>query len=151
MSSPAVAGMPRRLPDPREPLRKTFSRWLPRRRFRSTPALRQPHPDGFVSRAAPDPSKSAGRTPGSPQRHAGHQRSEEHTSELQSRLHLVCRLLLEKKKITTNTLHWGETNKDLNLFLLDTLYCTELATHYRLHTDRRLSEFPLDSNHSIRL
>src|SRR5690554_7322208 len=27
-------------------------------------------------------------------------RSEEHTSELQSRPHLVCRLLLEKKKIT---------------------------------------------------
>src|SRR5205809_2769813 len=27
-------------------------------------------------------------------------RSEEHTSELQSRLHLVCRLLLEKKKDT---------------------------------------------------
>src|SRR2546422_8422019 len=32
-----------------------------------------------------------------PQRHRG-DRSEEHTSELQSRLHLVCRLLLEKKK-----------------------------------------------------
>src|SRR5687768_17769266 len=35
--------------------------------------------------------------------HAAHERavdlrSEEHTSELQSRLHLVCRLLLEKKK-----------------------------------------------------
>src|SRR2546429_9869830 len=30
---------------------------------------------------------------------AGTTRSEEHTSELQSRLHLVCRLLLEKKKI----------------------------------------------------
>src|SRR2546422_1480539 len=29
-------------------------------------------------------------------------RSEEHTSELQSRLHLVCRLLLEKKKIKIN-------------------------------------------------
>src|SRR2546422_2911548 len=28
-------------------------------------------------------------------------RSEEHTSELQSRLHLVCRLLLEKKKTET--------------------------------------------------
>src|SRR2546429_4289084 len=28
-------------------------------------------------------------------------RSEEHTSELQSRLHLVCRLLLEKKKSNT--------------------------------------------------
>src|SRR2546429_3024186 len=34
-------------------------------------------------------------TPNSCQRLA---RSEEHTSELQSRLHLVCRLLLEKKK-----------------------------------------------------
>src|SRR5687768_17695929 len=30
-----------------------------------------------------------------------HRRSEEHTSELQSRLHLVCRLLPEKKKATT--------------------------------------------------
>src|SRR5690625_6311646 len=29
-------------------------------------------------------------------------RSEEHTSELQSRGHIVCRLLLEKKKKTTN-------------------------------------------------
>src|SRR2546422_7119254 len=29
-------------------------------------------------------------------------RSEEHTSELQSRLHLVCRLLLEKKKKQPN-------------------------------------------------
>src|SRR2546422_1348781 len=29
-------------------------------------------------------------------------RSEEHTSELQSRLHLVCRLLLEKKKNKTD-------------------------------------------------
>src|SRR2546422_7621640 len=29
-------------------------------------------------------------------------RSEEHTSELQSRLHLVCRLLLEKKKKKTS-------------------------------------------------
>src|SRR3712207_8161391 len=30
------------------------------------------------------------------------QRSEEHTSELQSRQYLVCRLLLEKKKIVTH-------------------------------------------------
>src|SRR2546422_8592530 len=30
--------------------------------------------------------------------HESSWRSEEHTSELQSRLHLVCRLLLEKKK-----------------------------------------------------
>src|SRR2546422_1361451 len=37
-----------------------------------------------------------------PEKYATHrpsgERSEEHTSELQSRLHLVCRLLLEKKK-----------------------------------------------------
>src|SRR2546422_8618639 len=32
-------------------------------------------------------------------------RSEEHTSELQSRLHLVCRLLLEKKKQKDNVLN----------------------------------------------
>src|SRR5690606_40009113 len=32
-----------------------------------------------------------------------HRRSEEHTSELQSRENLVCRLLLEKKKIKTRT------------------------------------------------
>src|SRR2546422_5781135 len=31
-------------------------------------------------------------------------RSEEHTSELQSRLHLVCRLLLEKKKSRNSTI-----------------------------------------------
>src|SRR2546422_8167902 len=37
-----------------------------------------------------------------PRRSVRHERlrSEEHTSELQSRLHLVCRLLLEKKKKT---------------------------------------------------
>src|SRR5216684_5373686 len=34
------------------------------------------------------------------------QRSEEHTSELQSRLHLVCRLLLEKKKKKQQELHY---------------------------------------------
>src|SRR5437870_11010156 len=33
-----------------------------------------------------------------PGRRREHDRSEEHTSELQSRGHLVCRLLLEKKK-----------------------------------------------------
>src|SRR5947209_12836188 len=32
-------------------------------------------------------------------------RSEEHTSELQSRQYLVCRLLLEKKKKQVSTLH----------------------------------------------
>src|SRR2546429_1559057 len=36
-----------------------------------------------------------------PRHNCQRERSEEHTSELQSRLHLVCRLLLEKKKIPT--------------------------------------------------
>src|SRR2546422_8434159 len=37
-------------------------------------------------------------------------RSEEHTSELQSRLHLVCRLLLEKKKKKSmNNMHTDKT------------------------------------------
>src|SRR2546429_7141240 len=35
--------------------------------------------------------------------HLAMDRSEEHTSELQSRLHLVCRLLLEKKKKTPSS------------------------------------------------
>src|SRR2546429_4921033 len=38
------------------------------------------------------------RAPLSSEMSATRARSEEHTSELQSRLHLVCRLLLEKKK-----------------------------------------------------
>src|SRR3712207_7947709 len=36
---------------------------------------------------------------------AGRERSEEHTSELQSRQYLVCRLLLEKKKKTKSRNH----------------------------------------------
>src|SRR2546422_2512808 len=40
----------------------------------------------------------------------GEKRSEEHTSELQSRLHLVCRLLLEKKKKKEKTISAGKTH-----------------------------------------
>src|SRR3712207_7699737 len=40
------------------------------------------------------------------------QRSEEHTSELQSRQYLVCRLLLEKKKITNIVLKCHRVNID---------------------------------------
>src|SRR5258707_9748277 len=36
-------------------------------------------------------------------RHLAAKRSEEHTSELQSRQYLVCRLLLEKKKLANNS------------------------------------------------
>src|SRR3712207_8838075 len=41
----------------------------------------------------------AGSLPGDPETEHGPPRSEEHTSELQSRQYLVCRLLLEKKTI----------------------------------------------------
>src|SRR2546429_6677509 len=51
------------------------------------------------------------------QKKADNNRSEEHTSELQSRLHLVCRLLLEKKKI----------NKMSN-------------THYKIQTHTHITE-----------
>src|SRR5438876_5982494 len=40
------------------------------------------------------------------------ERSEEHTSELQSPVHLVCRLLLEKKKILTYRASVGNSTKD---------------------------------------
>src|SRR2546422_6083327 len=49
---------------------------------------RQLH-QGRAAHPGADPARRAERR---------HTRSEEHTSELQSRLHLVCRLLLEKKK-----------------------------------------------------
>src|SRR6266550_9154249 len=42
---------------------------------------------------------------------SGTARSEEHTSELQSRLHLVCRLLLEKKK-TKNKIVNSQNKKE---------------------------------------
>src|SRR2546422_6704126 len=49
---------------------------------------------------SPARSRPARRSAHRPRARAVHwfARSEEHTSELQSRLHLVCRLLLEKKK-----------------------------------------------------
>src|SRR5256884_3414848 len=55
-------------------------------------------------------------------------RSEEHTSELQSRLHLVCRLLLEKKKNKQSTLlikHVHTTAITTNhIYIMDTTHNT---------------------------
>src|SRR3712207_7390722 len=47
--------------------------------------------------------------------HAGALRSEEHTSELQSRQYLVCRLLLEKKKKTKKSVtnRYSPNNKHI--------------------------------------
>src|SRR2546422_4304506 len=55
--------------------------------------LSSPTSVDFVSISRTHGASSAGSAPPEPAT-----RSEEHTSELQSRLHLVCRLLLEKKK-----------------------------------------------------
>src|SRR2546422_8292686 len=62
-------------------------------------------------------------------------RSEEHTSELQSRLHLVCRLLLEKKKKKKNKL----TN--INRYHLNLLHISTRHTHHilSLTTDHAIS------------
>src|SRR3989442_10076633 len=46
------------------------------------------------------------------------ERSEEHTSELQSRPHLVCRLLLEKKKTHTEPMSFCIGPSYLRLFVL---------------------------------
>src|SRR2546422_2788185 len=52
-----------------------------------------------LSRSHLEPQGAVGRSRETPCRPTiDDDRSEEHTSELQSRLHLVCRLLLEKKK-----------------------------------------------------
>src|SRR2546422_7471544 len=56
-------------------------------------------PSGSPKGCGGVPSRTRSGTPSSAN-NTSTRRSEEHTSELQSRLHLVCRLLLEKKKKT---------------------------------------------------
>src|SRR3712207_8611420 len=64
-----------------------------RRTWQEFPAGRDHPADGFAA------SGASGRCPrGRPTGRGTGGRSEEHTSELQSRQYLVCRLLLEKKK-----------------------------------------------------
>src|SRR6267154_5568316 len=62
----------------------------------------------------PPPGRPA--TPSRPRdrRSAPRRRSEEHTSELQSPVHLVCRLLLEKKKKKPNHTHHAKKKKTEN-------------------------------------
>src|SRR3712207_7337574 len=55
--------------------------------------------DGGACSAPPEEGWRVPHTRRQPHPRDGRQRSEEHTSELQSRQYLVCRLLLEKKKI----------------------------------------------------
>src|SRR5687768_17993957 len=72
--------------------------------FRSIPTI----PVGSPSCTRPGRASSSARARSSstsPPRSAPSSRSEEHTSELQSRLQLVCRLLLEKKKSQSDQVH----------------------------------------------
>src|SRR5262245_62464683 len=72
-----------------------------RRPPRSTLSLHDALPIYAAARAASErrPCRPRRRIPS---RSPSHARSEEHTSELQSLRHLVCRLLLEKKKKKTS-------------------------------------------------
>src|SRR5205085_11697852 len=78
--------------------------------FRSSDRLlaRQPDVVVLVAERHARPGREREVPRARPHRHgaigqAGHPRSEEHTSELQSQSNLVCRLLLEKKKAAKKT------------------------------------------------
>src|SRR2546422_2485576 len=64
-------------------------------------------------------------------------RSEEHTSELQSRLHLVCRLLLEKKKNTHEF--------QLSLHIVCRLLLEDNTTELQAQRNH-ICSFPIETN-----
>src|SRR2546429_4972346 len=76
------------------------------------------------SRAAPRTSRDSAFLSGHPLA-SRPSRSEEHTSELQSRLHLVCRLLLEKKKKKSSL-----PSLPLSNYHLVRRYATQLTRHH---------------------
>src|SRR2546422_7783321 len=76
---------------------ETFSRGIPSKRVSMSSSESMATPTLPTSPCARGASES---NPICVGRSNATERSEEHTSELQSRLHLVCRLLLEKKKNT---------------------------------------------------
>src|SRR5215475_12857210 len=76
-----------------------FDQWVGRRARRRATAAPAKAPDPVpVSTMAGGGSGSTSSLPAAPPAPTTQARSEEHTSELQSRENLVCRLLLEKKK-----------------------------------------------------
>src|SRR5437879_10709278 len=75
-----------------------------------------PYTTLFRSRPTARPGLNPARGPG---RQAG-PRSEEHTSELQSPMYLVCRLLLEKKKTTSvSAFSYGEQRHEIGQAISD--------------------------------
>src|SRR3712207_7395184 len=83
-------------------------------RVRVPPARRAPQdqaPAVIAPAPAPEATAASGATASTaPDRgeEQGRRRSEEHTSELQSRQYLVCRLLLEKTNAITTNIHLKE-------------------------------------------
>src|SRR3989449_3236777 len=83
----------------RRPPRSTLFPYttLFRSRLNRVPAVLR-HQNSFATRVTNTACRAESSSPmKSPRATTKAMRSEEHTSELQSRLHLVCRLLLEKK------------------------------------------------------
>src|SRR2546422_6192068 len=83
------------------------------RSVRESPVSRRAANTGTTARSSAAAAKCSGGASGAAVRAnqpRGRERSEEHTSELQSRLHLVCRLLLEKKKKKMRL--WNMTTED---------------------------------------
>src|SRR5436309_14361849 len=72
---------------------------------------RHSFPTRRSSDLAPPPSGRPAARSRAGRRDRGGARSEEHTSELQSREKLVCRLLLEKKKMNTKSLYYVAMHK----------------------------------------
>src|SRR3712207_7514897 len=100
----------------RRPPRSTLFPYTTLFRSARAPATAAPMPrDAPVTRAR-RPASSPGGT-GDPR--GGQVRSEEHTSELQSRQYLVCRLLLEKKKKNHNNLLLIQLSSIMLTSLLD--------------------------------
>src|SRR3712207_7862925 len=93
----------------RRPPRSTLFPYTTLFRSRTCPCRSPGRRRRSASRAARSPStRTDATTRGSP----SVARSEEHTSELQSRQYLVCRLLLEKKEVRLELLHAGDDEED---------------------------------------
>src|SRR5258707_8239592 len=94
----------------RRPPRSTLFPYTTLFRSYVGPRLLKAPEDCALDRAQVDAGPQRERLVNRDRRLGDHARSEEHTSELQSRQYLVCRLLLEKKKRS----HWYGTLRGVN-------------------------------------
>src|SRR6266487_5712757 len=104
--SSGVIGLSGQAPLPGQRLERAAERER-RRRQHNRPAAEQPAGEQPAHPQRGDPQRRrSGRL-------LAGRRSEEHTSELQSPVHLVCRLLLEKKKDPTTWLNCTPTTSNI--------------------------------------